>query len=710
MMNNFFEINKLPGPGSFGNMDGMKTGGAGKNDLFASMLENIGKNAGGKNLFSALYSDNSGETINKSGLISGKPVIKSATENLKNKNLNPDEMILPAALQNQLIAYLEKQGFSFRDINQAISASKNQNGLIELGRLFKGLTAITNENTGVINLVSFKQGFSAFLNEQGIDIKNFEGFLSGIKNEHASNGQKESSFIEPSSVPATGEVLFKLGLGADDVKKVLEKSTNGKGEIETGKLTLELNRLLTNPVTESGIISLLSENSISVTKRMFSKPDEKTALDNLSAYSKENRLNVIQRELKQNIDELLKEKGISEDKISSVMTRLDSAIMRFSIDQQANNITANANKNISGTKENNAKQDIFATLKEAGISEEKIDSVVQKLNSAITGLAVNQQQVKDSITGARNTISTMAEDKKVISGMFGENSGQNITSFLKSRGVTDRDVKNILESLRAGSKNTDLNQNDNLRSALLNDRIPGASKNNSFTSSDTQGNLKLNFTELLKTAEKGSGTEFNRKSFEGGTHSETTFKATLSAKDKGSFTIKESNDQASINMLNANSIRNIAKTGQADTGTYIPQPLPKIVEKMIFMFRAGEYQSRLQITPPELGRLDIDLTIKNGHVQANLSAESTAVKEIIEANLNQLKQQLNNQGLTIDKFNVMVSPDNGERKDNSTWAHEKENKGSGRGHDFKQDSIAEIPAAASLTKSFTGNNQIDVHV
>ncbi|MBN1907225.1 MAG: flagellar hook-length control protein FliK [Deltaproteobacteria bacterium] len=695
-MINFLEINTLPDSESFGTKGNIKTGGSGSIDLFASMLEKIGKNAGGKNLFSALYSDNS----NNSGFVPGKPVIKSATENLKNKKINPDEMIIPAALQNQLVAYLEKQGFALKDLNQVIASSKNQNGLIEIVKLFKGLASIKGEETGNINLASFKQGFSDYLNEQGIDIKNFKGFLSGIKNELVNNGQKEASFIETSSVPGTGEVLFKLGLGAEDVKKALEKSTNGKGELETGKLTGELNRFLTNPVTESDLISLLSENSISVTKRMFNKADEKTVLDNLSAYSKENRLNVIQNDLKQNINELLKEKGVSEDKIGSIMTKLDSAIVRFSIDQQANNISA----------KDNPKQDIFATLKEIGISEEKIDSVVQKLNSAITGLAINQQQAKDSITEARNNISIMGEDKKVISGMLGDNPGQDVSSFLKSRGVPGKDIKNIIDSLRANYKNTDLNQNDNLRSALLNDRVTGTSKNDPFTSSDSQGNLKLNFTELLKTTEKGSGTEFNKKSFEGGTHSETTFKATLEAKDKSSFTIKETADQTSINMLNANSIRNIAKTGQTDTGIYIPQPLPKIVEKMLIMFRAGEYQSRLQITPPELGRLDIDLTIKNGRVQANLSAESSAVKEIIEANLNQLKQQLNSQGLTIDKFNVMVSPDNGERKDNSTWAHEKENKGSGKGHGFKEDSIMEISAAAPLTKGVTGNNQIDVHV
>jgi hypothetical protein len=47
-------------------------------------------------------------------------------------------------------------------------------------------------------------------------------------------------------------------------------------------------------------------------------------------------VNVIQKEFKENINELLREKGISEDKTGSIMARLDSAIARLTIDQQAN--------------------------------------------------------------------------------------------------------------------------------------------------------------------------------------------------------------------------------------------------------------------------------------------------------------------------------------------------------------------------------------
>ena len=70
------------------------------------------------------------------------------------------------------------------------------------------------------------------------------------------------------------------------------------------------------------------------------------------------------------------------------------------------------------------------------------------------------------------------------------------------------------------------------------------------------------------------------------------------------------------------------------------------------------------IHPPELGRLDLDLSIKQGHLQAQLSAESTLVKELIEANLNHLRQQLSDQGLVVDKFEVMIGLNNQKSADN----------------------------------------------
>jgi flagellar hook-length control protein FliK len=76
---------------------------------------------------------------------------------------------------------------------------------------------------------------------------------------------------------------------------------------------------------------------------------------------------------------------------------------------------------------------------------------------------------------------------------------------------------------------------------------------------------------------------------------------------------------------------------------------------MIWMIRGGEQRSRIHISPPELGRLDIELFVRQGgHIQASLGTETLAVKELIESSLSQLRQQLADHGLSVERFDVMV--------------------------------------------------------
>ncbi len=86
--------------------------------------------------------------------------------------------------------------------------------------------------------------------------------------------------------------------------------------------------------------------------------------------------------------------------------------------------------------------------------------------------------------------------------------------------------------------------------------------------------------------------------------------------------------------------------------------IPAILDRMQWMVRAGSQEARIQLSPPELGHIDLRLVIENGHVQAQLSAENPVVKELIESNLGQLKQQLAGLGFVVDEFSVHVGADN----------------------------------------------------
>ncbi|MBA4357940.1 MAG: hypothetical protein C0405_09475 [Desulfovibrio sp.] len=66
---------------------------------------------------------------------------------------------------------------------------------------------------------------------------------------------------------------------------------------------------------------------------------------------------------------------------------------------------------------------------------------------------------------------------------------------------------------------------------------------------------------------------------------------------------------------------------------------------------------RLELKPPSLGELNLELAVKDGNVTAKLVAENAAAKQALEAGMDQLKQDLANQGLKIARVEITVNPD-----------------------------------------------------
>jgi flagellar hook-length control protein FliK len=114
------------------------------------------------------------------------------------------------------------------------------------------------------------------------------------------------------------------------------------------------------------------------------------------------------------------------------------------------------------------------------------------------------------------------------------------------------------------------------------------------------------------------------------------------------------------------------------------------------------------MSPPELGRLDLNLVIKHGHLQANMSAETLVAKEMIEANLSQLKQQLNNLGLVVDRFEVGVGLEDRRFADGDPRTGNKR-KGTSPGRSSNREETP-TAAAAETESGHPDLYQIDVHV
>ena len=73
-----------------------------------------------------------------------------------------------------------------------------------------------------------------------------------------------------------------------------------------------------------------------------------------------------------------------------------------------------------------------------------------------------------------------------------------------------------------------------------------------------------------------------------------------------------------------------------------------------FLMTNGESRVTMQLQPPELGKVEVELLIKDNQVTAKINTESIAVKEVILSNLDQLKSNLASAGTGVDKFDVEV--------------------------------------------------------
>lgn len=80
----------------------------------------------------------------------------------------------------------------------------------------------------------------------------------------------------------------------------------------------------------------------------------------------------------------------------------------------------------------------------------------------------------------------------------------------------------------------------------------------------------------------------------------------------------------------------------------------QIVTGMKVEVTEGASKMVLQLEPEHLGKIALNISTANGAVSGHFIAESEAVKEIIEANLSTLKNQLSEQGLDVQDIKITV--------------------------------------------------------
>ena len=109
-------------------------------------------------------------------------------------------------------------------------------------------------------------------------------------------------------------------------------------------------------------------------------------------------------------------------------------------------------------------------------------------------------------------------------------------------------------------------------------------------------------------------------------------------------------------------IRN-ADTGIADTTKN--EVLNSIVKNARFLLNNGQSSAEISLEPPSLGKLKLEIVTENSKITGKITVESVETKEIVQNNIAELKEQLTQNGLKVESFDVQLGHNSG----TDSWAN-----------------------------------------
>ncbi len=107
--------------------------------------------------------------------------------------------------------------------------------------------------------------------------------------------------------------------------------------------------------------------------------------------------------------------------------------------------------------------------------------------------------------------------------------------------------------------------------------------------------------------------------------------------------------------------------GKLAPGVHQPVPENELVDNLIKRFsvnpRLQTSKLTLQLNPAELGAIKIDILVKGDSINANIVAQSQQVLETLEKQMPRLRSVLQEQGFTVDSFEVTMEGDGGNQRE-----------------------------------------------
>lgn len=285
-----------------------------------------------------------------------------------------------------------------------------------------------------------------------------------------------------------------------------------------------------------------------------------------------------------------------------------------------------------------------------GLGSEKYSASEVKdlsLNDFSQKLGLNEKETS-------NLIKELVAGKPVNDKMFLNLQETNAKDLLKQMGLNPNEITKVLE---INFENSDLK--NKLKNLILNKDFTTLKQLVSSEKFNINISGKSNFQGVFQTVNKNAVSD----TFTGKVQSEMILPTNPVSDSSPVSSVQTS---GSMNGTNVGSGTNgyAQLTNEIPTDSRLQESTPKaffertvidqIVSKVSFKVTDGLEEIKIRLEPPSLGSLQLKISVEGKTVNAVIVADNNMAKEIIQSNLQQLKDSMAEQGLKLDNISVSV--------------------------------------------------------
>ena len=374
-----------------------------------------------------------------------------------------------------------------------------------------------------------------------------------------------------------------------------------------------------------------------------SKKTEKLTRNEKQELTKKEEVKEPTQEQKELLEKLAQTLGISVENLNNI----------FKFNSTKDNELTDSKVNMIAEK--------LASLIDQGITNKgqilkEVKDLLKELKEKSTTKDIPVQQTTKTDTNRQTKIAAAAENEKQVL----NSNNEQVSGKAQNENVAGDKVENEQQKDES-KKPTDL------------ELVEAGSKKTIEVSKEGK---KVNSTEIKDTVVEAKNEQTGQKaektvkaqennseqSEAGNSQSETwrdKVKVVTTKTEKVDEEFRINNENANQIPKNINDIKEVKPTlrNSEVIHTSKEEILKQVIDKASVLIGQDKAEMVINLKPDHLGKLTLKVATENGIVTAQMVAENQQVKQIIESNLNVLRDSLEKQGITVQQFSVSVGQD-----------------------------------------------------